>query len=411
MSQASENRLRTSRRNGVFGLGRPGRACRNVSSSSSSIRGRTHDSTWQSARIFGAVVLRVAEGHRRRHPAALAPLAGGGRIGPVDGDRGAIVVQLVQRHGELPYGVSHQRQQQRRLIAGEQLVHRPAAAVVVQLGHLLGREPEQLRGLPGSPLSHSVQRLPRDEQVPHQYQQRPGVGNLRSAVFWREILLEELFELHPLDRPIQQRQCPDVVRGQGLPALSGVLTRRDRSPRFAPFAWVGLFHRFFSLVTRACRPTAAGRQRLTLSRAKDCPVRKKVNPHADRSEGTHPYDQGARKEVTLLRETRPSKPRRQQPAFLPHRGWQLHLKQASSHQYGCFTLRRLTGHCLRQDYDKDFPEPRHHNSATAPGGTPDVALRAPISPRPAGWRYSEKSKARSAEKALSAVQPPQFCRW
>lgn len=62
---------------------------------------------------------------------------------------------------------------------------------------------------------------------------------------------------------------------------------------------------------------AGGRQRLTLSRAKDCPVRKKVNLYADRSEGSHPHRQGARKEVILLGEKRPVKPRDNGPYFRP----------------------------------------------------------------------------------------------
>jgi hypothetical protein len=258
----------------------------------------------------GPMIFRVPEDDRRSDSASLAPLAGCGLVRPVDGDRRAVVMQLIQTDVEHPHRVSHQRQHQRRLIAGEQLVHGAAAAIVVQPGDLLGRKSQQVRGLPGDPLAHPVERLPRNEQIPHQDQQDSRGGDFRSTVLRREVLFEKLLKLHPPHNPVHHRQGSDVVRGERLPVLSGELSGRNRSPRPAVAASSGLCHDSFSLAASRARPTAAeGRRETTFSCAKDCPVREKVKPLKNRGDSAASLRPGGREVVPCFAESEVSEPR------------------------------------------------------------------------------------------------------
>ena len=86
-------------------------------------------------------------------------------VGPEESDGGRVVVQLVQFHFKLADDVPGDGQCQRALIAGEQLVQTAAQAVVVERKDLLLGKPQQVGSMARCPIAHTVDRIPRDEDV------------------------------------------------------------------------------------------------------------------------------------------------------------------------------------------------------------------------------------------------------
>ena len=77
---------------------------------------------------------------------SLPPLLflGGIGIGAVEGNRGGVVVQLVDVDLELPDHMGGQRQDQRRDVAAEQAIEAPADAVIVERRQLTVAEPVRI---------------------------------------------------------------------------------------------------------------------------------------------------------------------------------------------------------------------------------------------------------------------------
>ena len=168
-----------------------------------------------------AMVLVVAPGDCQGGPAAAGALFGRIGVVAVEGDRGGVVVQLLEGHVELADRVPDDGQDERRLFAAEQPVQRPPHAVVVEAFQLLGASGPRDPGRSRRPTRRCRTGLARDQQVAHQHQQGLGRGDLHPLVLRRQVLLEELFQAKPLENTVDDGQGSHLHRTQGLPTGAG----------------------------------------------------------------------------------------------------------------------------------------------------------------------------------------------
>src|SRR5271157_3715658 len=145
----------------------------------------------------GAVVLVVAPGHRQSQSSSQGPFPLGRLVVAVESDGGRVVVQLVEAHVEFAHGVGRDLQGQRRDVGVEEAVEGPADAIVVERGELSVRQSQQLRLMASRPLTDTVERLARDQQVAQQHEQGRGRGDASPTVFMGQVVAEELAEAEP----------------------------------------------------------------------------------------------------------------------------------------------------------------------------------------------------------------------
>jgi hypothetical protein len=171
---------------------------------------------------IGTVVLVVAEGDRQRGTAEGPLLAVGTGVRPANGNRGGIVVQLVQRDAELLDHVGRHGQDQRGHIGLEQPVQGPSYAVIVEPVDLLRRQVQDVGRVVRGPFAHAIDRPSRDEQIAEQDQEGLDRRELGAAIFGRQGGAEEFRQARPPQKSIEDRQGPDGLRAEAQSSLAGL---------------------------------------------------------------------------------------------------------------------------------------------------------------------------------------------
>ena len=162
-----------------------------------------------------AMVLAVPPGDRQRLLVSTQRLLGRFGVGPEEGHGGGIIVQLVHSQGELPHDVANHLQHHCRPVAVEEDAQAASCAIVIERQHLLGGEPQRGGIVTGGPLAQTVDRFPGEEQVLHQQQQSSGDRQLAASVLWGQVSFEDLFQVHPLEDLVDDRQGADRRGTQG----------------------------------------------------------------------------------------------------------------------------------------------------------------------------------------------------
>jgi hypothetical protein len=140
----------------------------------------------------GAVVLAVAPGDRQPGLPFACLLVGRVGIVAVEGDRGRVVVQLVEPHAELGDGMSGDGQGKGSGVVLEQAVEAASEAIVIERAELPGGEAEPSGDVPCRPLADAVGRLAGEQQVLEQDEQADGRIDAASPVPGRQIGVQEL---------------------------------------------------------------------------------------------------------------------------------------------------------------------------------------------------------------------------
>ena len=160
-------------------------------------------------------------------PRLLAPLffLGGIGIGTVEGDRGGVIVQLVQVDLELCDHMGHQRQDHRGDVALKQAIETAADAVVVEGWQLSVGEPECLGSEPRGPFADAVERLAAEEHVLEQERDADRGSDPAASIGAWEVRAEKLVEPHAFEESIDDGQGADPAGMKGLPFGACELTR------------------------------------------------------------------------------------------------------------------------------------------------------------------------------------------
>ena len=168
----------------------------------------------------GTMVLVVTEGDGQGGMPEKALLDGGAGVRAAERDRGRVVVQFVEANAELLDHMGSDGQDQRRHVGQEEPIQGPAHAVVVESSDFFGCQPQEIGGMACGPFAHAVDRLARHQQVAQQDHQRLDGRELHAAVFRRQRGAQKLFQSHPSEHVIEDRQRADRVgaeRGFGRP--------------------------------------------------------------------------------------------------------------------------------------------------------------------------------------------------
>jgi hypothetical protein len=107
---------------------------------------------------------------------------------------------------KLPDHAEHQLHQQRAAISVEQLVQRPADAIVVEELALARAETQQRRVEPPGPVGKTVERLARHAQVAHQQADRGGGRQHDAPVAGRQVARQHALHTGPRQEQIDDRQ-------------------------------------------------------------------------------------------------------------------------------------------------------------------------------------------------------------
>src|SRR5208282_347727 len=190
----------------------------------------------------GPMVLVVTPGDRQ--PRSLAPFffLGGFGIGTVQGYRGGVIVQLVQFNLELSNYVGRKGQDHGGDVALKQPIETAPGAVVVEGWELVVGEPE-CRGIePRGPFPDAVERLAGEQRVFEQeHDANRGSDPAASIGAW-EVGAEKLFEAHPFEQSIDDRQGADSVRAESPPLGTSDPTGAWRTGWTRNMTSLGFFH-------------------------------------------------------------------------------------------------------------------------------------------------------------------------
>ena len=167
------------------------------------------------------------DGQGLLHAAAL--FFGGVRIGSGEGGGSGVVVQFVEGQDELPHDMAYQGQQERGAVATEEPRHPATGTVVVEQENLFGGKAQGIGGAGGGPFPQAVDRLPRQEEILDQHGQSAGSGDPAAASFLRQVVAEKLFQFHPLQQVVEDRQGTKAVGPQGAAGRTGDASRSCRN--------------------------------------------------------------------------------------------------------------------------------------------------------------------------------------
>ena len=166
----------------------------------------------------GTMVLVVAPGNGQGASSATEVFFGSVLILAVEGDRGGVVVQLVERDLKFANRVPDHGQHEGPQCAAKQAAQRPADAVVAEGLQLVRRQAQQVGRVAGGPLAHAVQGLTRDEEISQQHQQGFGRRYLDTLVLRGQVLVQPFLQAKPLDEVVDDRQGSDLFGAKDLSA-------------------------------------------------------------------------------------------------------------------------------------------------------------------------------------------------
>ncbi len=113
-------------------------------------------------------------------------------------------MQFIEAHGELLPHREHHGGEQRRPIGVEESIERATAAVVAQLPHLRGREPEELGREAHRGFLLAVDRFALDDDRAQQHPQRLGVRHGVAPVAGGHVLVEQRLQAQALEEVVDQ---------------------------------------------------------------------------------------------------------------------------------------------------------------------------------------------------------------
>ena len=149
-----------------------------------------------------AMFFRMTERDRYR-ATATDRATGGGAVLAAKAHRSAVVVELVELHGEaLAHSQGHLGKQC-GAVGVEQVVQSATQAVVAEVAHVLGGDAEHRTGKAVDGLVLAVDGFALDDQRAQQNAQGLTMGDAAASVTW-DMTLEQLGQAHSLDEVVDQ---------------------------------------------------------------------------------------------------------------------------------------------------------------------------------------------------------------
>ncbi len=115
---------------------------------------------------------------------------------------------------ELADHAEHQLAQQRAAISVEQLIQRPAGAVVVERHRLALSQSQQPGVVTIGPLRQAVERLARDAQVAHDHADHSRCAQRDTRIAGRQMALQQRLQPDPVKEGVDDRQRAQMLRSQ-----------------------------------------------------------------------------------------------------------------------------------------------------------------------------------------------------
>jgi len=166
-----------------------------------------------------SVVLAVAVGGAQAGLATHEPAAGAGVVS-VEGDRGGVVVQILEAHTELPDHVDDELGEQRLAIGIEEPIEAAPHPIVLEPAAHRPGEAELGRDARGGPLAQGIERDAGQGEVAHEDAEGLARREAGAGVRARQEAVEQRRDAQAFEHAIDRGQRPDLpgveLEGRGL---------------------------------------------------------------------------------------------------------------------------------------------------------------------------------------------------